>query len=160
VNGEAFAVCWGLDRPVHDEEGHEALGACETDPDLPGTVLISINESLLSHQPEVVRSTAVHEFAHAIFDMPAAISGHRRRAFRTSFAPALARPGAAMEWAEWRAQSSLRRLRKLVCVRLHGRLPCPRRSACAIASQARQRLRLAAALARFSQQLPLAVYRS
>ena len=105
VNGEAIELCWGLDRPVHDEEGHEALGACETDPDLPGTVLVSINESLLSHQPEVIRSTAAHEFAHAIFDMPAAISGHRRRAFRTSFAPALARPGAAMEWAEWRADA-------------------------------------------------------
>lgn len=103
VNGEAITLSWGLDRPVHDEAGHEALGACETDPDLPGTVFISINASLLAHQPEIIRSAAAHEFAHAIFDMPAAISGQHRRAFRTPFAASLPRPDAAIEWAEWRA---------------------------------------------------------
>ena len=103
VNGEAITLSWGFDRPVHDSDGHEALGACETDPDLPGTVLISINASLLAHQPEIIRSTAAHEFAHAIFDMPAAIRGQHRRAFRSPFAPSLPRPGAVIEWAEWRA---------------------------------------------------------
>lgn len=103
VNGKPITLSWGLDRPIHDENGHEALGVCENDPELPDTVMISINASLLSHQPEVIRSTAAHEFAHAIFDMPAAMGGNIRRTFRTSVAPAIARPGAPIDWVEWRA---------------------------------------------------------
>lgn len=103
VNGKLIALSWGLDRPIHDENGHEALGVCENDPELPDTVMISINTSLLAHQPEVIRSTAAHEFAHAIFDMPAAMGGNIRRTFRTTAAPAIARPGAPIDWVEWRA---------------------------------------------------------
>jgi hypothetical protein len=51
----------------------------------------------------VIRSTAAHEFAHAIFDMPAAMGGNIRRTFRTSVAPAIAKPGAPIDWVEWRA---------------------------------------------------------
>lgn len=103
VNGKPITLSWGLDRPIHDESGHEALGVCENDPELPDTVMISVNASLLAHQPEVIRSTAAHEFAHAIFDMPAAMGGNIRRTFRTSVAPAVARPGALIDWVEWRA---------------------------------------------------------
>lgn len=103
VNGRPINLSWGLDRPIHDENGHEALGVCENDPELPDTVMISVNASLLAHQPEVIRSTAAHEFAHAIFDMPAAMGGNIRRTFRTSVAPAIARPGAPIDWVEWRA---------------------------------------------------------
>lgn len=103
VNGKPITLSWGLDRPIHDENGHEALGVCENDPELPDTVMISINTSLLAHQPEVIRSTAAHEFAHAIFDMPAAMGGNIRRTFRTTAAPAIARPGAPIDWVEWRA---------------------------------------------------------
>jgi hypothetical protein len=103
VNGKPITLSWGLDRPIHDENGHEALGVCENDPELPNTVMISVNASLLAHQPEVIRSTAAHEFAHAIFDMPAAMGGNIRRTFRTSVAPAIAKPGAPIDWVEWRA---------------------------------------------------------
>ena len=103
VNGKPITLSWGLDRPIHDENGHEALGVCENDPELPDTVMISVNVSLLAHQPEVIRSTAAHEFAHAIFDMPAAMGGNIRRTFRTSVAPAIAKPGAPIDWVEWRA---------------------------------------------------------
>lgn len=103
VNGKPITLSWGLDRPIHDENGHEALGVCENDPELPDTVMISVNASLLAHQPEVIRSTAAHEFAHAIFDMPAAMGGNIRRTFRTSVAPAIAMPGAPIDWVEWRA---------------------------------------------------------
>lgn len=103
VNGKPITLSWGLDRPIHDENGHEALGVCENDPELPDTVMISVNASLLAHQPEVIRSTAAHEFAHAIFDMPAAMGGNIRRTFRTSVAPAVAKPGAPIDWIEWRA---------------------------------------------------------
>lgn len=103
VNGKPITLSWGLDRPIHDENGHEALGVCENDPELPDTVMISVNASLLAHQPEVIRSTTAHEFAHAIFDMPAAMGGNIRRTFRTSVAPAIAKPGAPIDWVEWRA---------------------------------------------------------
>ena len=103
INGKPITLSWGLDRPIHDENGHEALGVCESDPELPDTVMISVNASLLAHQPEVIRSTAAHEFAHAIFDMPAAMGGNIRRTFRTSVASAIARPGAPIDWVEWRA---------------------------------------------------------
>jgi hypothetical protein len=103
VNGKPITLSWGLDRPIHDENGHEALGVCENDPELPDTVMISVNASLLAHQPEVIRSTAAHEFAHAIFDMPAAMGGNIQRTFRTSVAPAIAKPGAPIDWVEWRA---------------------------------------------------------
>lgn len=125
VNGKPITLSWGLDRPIHDEDGREALGVCENDPELPDTVMISVNASLLAHQPEVIRSTAAHEFAHAIFDMPAILQagparlaatgnaqiggadlgggGNIRRAFRTSVAPAIAKPGAPIDWIEWRA---------------------------------------------------------
>ena len=43
------------------------------------------------------------EFAHAIFDMPAAMGGNIRRTFRTSIAPATPEPGAPIDWVEWRA---------------------------------------------------------
>ena len=103
VNGKPITLSWGLDRPIHDEDGREALGVCENDPELPDTVMISINTSLLAHQPEVIRSSAAHEFAHAIFDMPAAMGGNIRRTFRTTAAPAIAKPGAPIDWVEWRA---------------------------------------------------------
>ena len=35
VNGKPITLSWGLDRPIHDENGHEALGVCENDPYLP-----------------------------------------------------------------------------------------------------------------------------
>lgn len=75
-----------------------ALGVCENDPELPDTVMISVNASLLAHQPEVIRSTAAHEFAHAIFDMPAAMGGNIRRTFRTSVR--LGRMAAAVKLAQ------------------------------------------------------------
>lgn len=103
VNGKPIALSWGLDRPIHDDEGSEVLGVCENDPELPDTVMISVNGSLLADQHEVLRSTAAHEFAHAIFDMPAALGGNIRRTFRTSIAPAVARLGAPIDWMEWRA---------------------------------------------------------
>jgi hypothetical protein len=103
VNARPMTLSWGLDRPIHDGAGNEVLGACETDPELPGTVMISVNGNLLADQTEVIRSTAVHEFAHAIFDMPAALGGNIRRTFRSSVAPAIAGPGAPVDWVEWRA---------------------------------------------------------
>jgi hypothetical protein len=103
VNTRPMVLSWDFDHPIHDDAEHEALGACEIDPELPGTVMISVNGSLLAGQAEVIRSTAVHEFAHAIFDMPSALGRNVRRAFRTSIAPAIAKPGAAIAWAEWRA---------------------------------------------------------
>ncbi len=60
-------------------------------------ILISLNGAMLAHQPELLRSTAAHEFAHAIFDMPAAMAGQAPRAYRLRAAPS------ARDWREWRA---------------------------------------------------------
>jgi len=56
-----FAVAWDIDHPVHDDDGEPVLGVCEHDPAEPGTVMISLNGELLRDQPELLRSTAIHE---------------------------------------------------------------------------------------------------
>lgn len=103
INGGVARIMWDIDHAVHDEEGRPALGACEHDPDVPRTVLISLNRELLVDQPALMRSTAAHELGHAIFDMPSAFGRNARRVFRTMTTPAIARPGAPINWAEWRA---------------------------------------------------------
>jgi hypothetical protein len=97
INGRALAIAWDWDHAVHDPDGAAVLGCCETDPGEPGMILISLNGALLAHQPELLRSTAAHEFAHAIFDMPAAMAGQAPPAYRLHAAPP------ARDWREWRA---------------------------------------------------------
>lgn len=98
INGCAMRLAWDWRHSVHDAEGAPALGACEYDPAEPGMIMISINGELLAHCAALQRSTAAHELAHAIFDMPASMLAARRKAFRLQ--PAPARP---LDWAEWRA---------------------------------------------------------
>jgi hypothetical protein len=101
VNGQALRIVWDVDHPVHDESGNPALGVCEHDPQEPDDVMISLNGDLLSDRPELLRSTAVHELGHAIFDMPAAMAKGSARAFRSCVEPRA--PEAPIEWREWRA---------------------------------------------------------
>jgi hypothetical protein len=101
VNGRVLNVAWDIDHPVHDDGGEAVLGVCEHDPAEPGTIMISLNGEVLQDQPELLRSTAVHELGHAVFDMPAALTAGSARAFRSGLkAPAKDAP---IDWREWRA---------------------------------------------------------
>jgi len=101
INGRMLRIAWDWEHAVHDPDGDPVLGACEHDPAEPDMVMISLNGAMLEHQPELLRSTAAHELAHAIFDMPAAIGAGRRRVFR-NHATASA-PDGKRDWREWRA---------------------------------------------------------
>jgi hypothetical protein len=101
VNGRQLKIVWDAAHAVHDETGEPVLGVCEHDPQEPATVMISLNAELLGDQPEMLRSTAAHEFGHAIFDMPAAVAKGAARAFRSG--AIAARDAAPIDWREWRA---------------------------------------------------------
>jgi hypothetical protein len=103
VNDVEIRLSWDLDGDVSDEAGRPVLGACLHEPEEPDTVMIYVNSKRLDGCPEVLRSTAAHELAHAVFDMPAALGGRARRAFRTRTDQARAKAGAPIDWAEWRA---------------------------------------------------------
>lgn len=101
VNGLPVEISWDLDNPVVDPDGTAVLGVCEHDPDAPDTAIVALNADLVGDHPELRRSTAGHEFGHAVFDMPAAIRSGAGRAFRLhAIQPASA---AIRDWREWRA---------------------------------------------------------
>lgn len=101
VNGRTLRVAWDVEHAVHDDGGDGVLGVCEHDPDVPGTVMISLNAELLDERPELLRSTAAHELGHAVFDMPAAMSTGTARAFRSCVETRAV--DAPIDWREWRA---------------------------------------------------------
>ena len=93
-------IAWDIEHDVRDNKGKPVLGLCEVDADAPDTVMISISGARLIDRPELFRSTAVHELAHAIFDMPAALG----RKSRSLSASASRRPiGAGSSGATWRS---------------------------------------------------------
>jgi hypothetical protein len=100
VNGRTMRVFWDLAHKVHDGKGLPVLGICEHDPEVPAAVMISLDADLVD-EPELWRSTAAHEFGHAVFDMPAAMGGGARQTFRTRRDSD--RTGAPIDWREWRA---------------------------------------------------------
>lgn len=100
INGRAVRFIWDIGHAVHGKDGQSVLGVCEYDPQEPRSVMISIHADL-AKEPELFRSTTVHELAHAIFDMPAGMGGEARRVFRTRHD--LTRSAAPIDWREWRA---------------------------------------------------------
>ena len=100
VNGREVRVIWDLEHSVHDSKGAPVLGICEYDPQEPRAVMISIS-SELADEPELFRSTAAHEFGHAIFDMPAVMGADARQSFRSKLNVGGNAP--AIDWREWRA---------------------------------------------------------
>jgi len=79
ANGRAIVVAWELDHPVHDASGEAVLGVCETDPDMPGTALVSVNARMVAGRPDLAVSTAAHELGHVVFDVPVALGEPARR---------------------------------------------------------------------------------
>jgi len=79
ANGQAITISWELGQPVHDGNGRAVLGVCETDPEVPGAALVSINGSLIAGRDDLAVSTAAHELGHVIFDVPAALGAPLRR---------------------------------------------------------------------------------
>jgi hypothetical protein len=103
VNRRPLRIAWDIEHDVQDNKGSSVLGICEVDSEAPDTVMISINGARLVDRPEVFRSTAVHELAHAIFDMPAALGRNTRKTFHARAAKAPPVSGAPVDWTEWRA---------------------------------------------------------
>lgn len=79
ANGRPICVAWELDHPVHDASGMAVLGVCETDPDVPGTALVSVNARMVAGRPDLAVSTAAHELGHVVFDVPVALGEAARR---------------------------------------------------------------------------------
>ncbi|WP_135468540.1 ImmA/IrrE family metallo-endopeptidase [Crenalkalicoccus roseus] len=102
ANGRLVRVSWDLSRPVHDPTGRPVLGVCETDPDLPGTALVSVNACMTAGRPDLALSTAAHELGHVVFDVPAAL-GEAGRRFRAVTADPDALRDGASALAKWRA---------------------------------------------------------
>ena len=83
VNGVQLATHWDLSRRVLDAGGREALGATEADPSLPGELVVSLNGEAIAGRDYLLRSTAAHEFGHAVFDGPSMLLRAGRRALAT-----------------------------------------------------------------------------
>lgn len=82
ANGRAIMVSWELGHPVHDASGGAVLGVCETDPDVPGAALVSVNARMVAGRPDLAVSTAAHELGHVVFDVPVAL-GEPSRHYRS-----------------------------------------------------------------------------
>ncbi len=70
INGIELETRWDFADDVRDERGHRVMGAIDYDPAVPRTALIYLNSTELAERDELIRSTAAHELAHAIFDAP------------------------------------------------------------------------------------------
>jgi hypothetical protein len=100
VNGRDIRIVWDLAGPVHDECGKPVLGVCETDPELPGTAVVSINGMLLAGRPDLASSTA----AHVLFDVPPVLAGSAvERRYRSALSSTDALFDPTMIRSEWRA---------------------------------------------------------
>ena len=108
VNGLAFELRWQFDRSVEDEAGQPVVGSVEHDLSWPAGATISIDSAFIGEREDLGRSTAAHELAHAIFDVPAWI-----RNAQNTIEPATRRyhltetserdAAAEIDWVEWRA---------------------------------------------------------
>ena len=79
VNGRVLEVTWHLADELHDANGRPAFGACQVEPDRPGTVCVLINRRASTDRPDLAVSTAAHELGHVIFDVPSMIEEPGRR---------------------------------------------------------------------------------
>jgi hypothetical protein len=98
VNGLRLAVSWELGRALHDEERSAVLGLCDIDADEPGWAYIAVNGPMTAHRPDLALSTAAHELAHLLFDVPAALARGAQRYHAVARSPrALDRLGRGAE---------------------------------------------------------------
>jgi len=79
VNGRTVAARWDLINRVRDEAGRDVLGICETDPQVPGVALLSVNGVMVSGRPDLQLSTIAHEIGHLLFDVPSTLQQPSRR---------------------------------------------------------------------------------
>lgn len=109
VNGREVHLTWDVEHPVHDDDGVPVMGVCESDADCPGQAFVSINGPLLANTPDLAASTAAHELGHAVFDIPATLSGQGqpcrayRHAVRAEGQLETARAQRDVFWSEYRA---------------------------------------------------------
>lgn len=100
VNDLTFETHWECGHPVHDDDGLPVLGVTEHDGD-PSAAMIYLNGELMQDREDLVRSTALHELGHAVFDVPGWIAAGRTpdRSYRTDED----RERRPIDWREWRA---------------------------------------------------------
>ncbi len=79
VNGRAITATWDLLTAVRDDAGRDVLGICETDPQLPGMALVSVNGAMVKGRPDLALSTIAHEIGHIVFDVPGTVDQPARR---------------------------------------------------------------------------------
>ncbi len=79
VNGVELLTAWNFEPKVLDERNRSMLGSIEYDPAVPRTAFLSLSSSELAERDDLVRSTAAHELAHAIFDAPGWVIRSERR---------------------------------------------------------------------------------
>jgi hypothetical protein len=70
VNGMLVNVDIDTEHLVHDEAQKPVLGACEYDPSVPDTALVSVSPACEVGSTHLVLSTLAHELGHACFDTP------------------------------------------------------------------------------------------
>ncbi len=87
VNGRCLAVSWELGRALVDEDGNTVLGLCDIDADEPEWAYIAVNGPMTSHRPDLALSTAAHELAHLLFDVPAALARGEQRYHAVASSP-------------------------------------------------------------------------
>ena len=98
VNGRLITATWDLDRPLRDDTGHDVLGICETDPQLPGVALVSVNGAMVKGRPDLALSTIAHEIGHIVFDVPGTVDQPARRYRAITVGPdCLSKPQAQSE---------------------------------------------------------------
>jgi hypothetical protein len=144
VNGRRLAVSWDLGRALHGEDRNAVLGLCgdrrsatgHIDADEPGLAYIAVNGPMTVHRPDLALSTAAHELAHLLFDVPAAVARGEQRYHAVARSPrALDRLGRG---AEARANEFMGAL-LAPAVPLHTRLTGPTHITVRVPLRIRQR---------------------
>ena len=79
VNGIDLETRWDFAEDVRDDRGHKVMGSIEYDRAVRRTALIYLNSAELAERDEMIRSTAAHELAHALFDAPGWMRADEKR---------------------------------------------------------------------------------
>lgn len=138
VNGVSFETHWEFGGTVADDMGNPVMGAIEHSDARPEAATIHLNGEVIGDREDLVRSTALHELGHAVFDTPSWIQRARQCQLRFGAADPMperrfqsvtraAEPSAGnsgIDWREWRANEFMGTFlapRRLLHLHMHKR---------------------------------------